>query len=116
MVKDYTKKDSKFVKVIRKMPHRKLHILLSIVIVFLGIGIAVLLIFTHKAPVKSEREKIAPLVKVQQVRRQDIQMIIAGYGTVQPKVQAEVVPQVSGKVVEINPNFKDGGFIKLGRL
>ena len=81
----------------------------------MGIGIAGLLILTRKAPARSEREKIAPLVKVQQVYLQSIQMIITGYGTVQPKVQAEVVPQVSGKVIDINPNFKNGGFIKAGQ-
>lgn len=70
--------------------------------------------YTRKPPVRTERKIVAPLVKVQIVRQQDIQMVVQGYGTVQPKVQAEVVPQVSGKVVAINPDFKDGGFIEAG--
>jgi RND family efflux transporter MFP subunit len=41
-------------------------------------------------------------------------MVVQGYGTIQPKVQAEVVPQVSGKVVAIYPDFKDGGFVGAG--
>jgi RND family efflux transporter MFP subunit len=41
-------------------------------------------------------------------------MFVRGFGTVTPKVLVEVVPQVSGKVVYVNPEFKAGGFIRAG--
>jgi len=97
-----------------RMPKKQLQILLVMVILGGGISIAVLLKYTRKAPAKVEKKVIAPLVKVQPVHQQDIQMVVQGYGTVQPKIQAEVVPQVSGKVVAINPDFKNGGFVGAG--
>ena len=97
-----------------RMPKKQLQILLALVILCVGISIAVLLKYTRKAPAKVEKKVVAPLVKVQPVHRQDVQMTVQGYGTVQPKIQAEVVPQVSGKVVAINPDFKNGGFVGAG--
>ncbi|MCK4751817.1 MAG: efflux RND transporter periplasmic adaptor subunit [Planctomycetes bacterium] len=90
----------------------KIQVLLALIVLGIGISGMLLLKYTRKAPVKVAREIVAPLVKVQVVRQQDIQMIIKGYGTVQPKVQAEVVPQVSGKIVAIHPKFKNGGFVR----
>ena len=43
-------------------------------------------------------------------------MIVLGYGTVTPRLQVEIVPQVSGKVVWVNPQFRAGGFIRRGEL
>lgn len=100
--------------VLGQMSKGRLQILLVFVILGMGIGIAALLIYTHKAPARMEQKVVAPLVKVQMVRQQDIQIVVQGYGTVQPKVQAEVVPQVSGKVVEISAEFKNGGFVRAG--
>jgi len=94
------------------MPKRRLQVLLVLIIVATGVGIAAALKFTRKAPARTEKNVLAPLVKVQTIGRRDIKMVVQGYGTVQPKVQADVVPQVSGKVVAISENFKDGGFVK----
>lgn len=94
------------------MPKRGLQVLLVLIIVGAGIGIAAVLKLTRKPPAKTEKNVLAPLVKVQTIGRQDIKMVVQGNGTVQPKVQSDVVPQVSGKVVAISPNFKDGGFVK----
>ncbi|MHC4740255.1 MAG: hypothetical protein ACYS9Y_15205, partial [Planctomycetota bacterium] len=87
----------------------------------LGISIFGLLIFLilvklKKPPQRVEKENPAPLVEVTQLSLRDIQMVVSGYGTVTPKVQVEIVPQVSGKVVSVNPQFKAGGFIPAGSL
>jgi len=96
------------------LPKRQQQVLLVLIILCVGIGFGALLKYTRKAPARVEKKILAPLVKVRQVHQQDVQMLVHGYGTVQPKVQAEVVPQVSGKVVAINPGFKNGGFVRAG--
>ncbi len=93
------------------MPKRRLQILLVLIIIAAGISIAAVLKLTRKPPAKTEKNILSPLVKVQTIGRRDIKMVVQGYGTVQPKVQADIVPQVSGKVVAVSENFKDGGFI-----
>ncbi|MHC4735360.1 MAG: efflux RND transporter periplasmic adaptor subunit, partial [Planctomycetota bacterium] len=41
-------------------------------------------------------------------------MVIRAYGTVSPKVEVDIVPEVPGKVVSVNSEFKAGGFIPAG--
>ena len=115
IVKALSKIVNNLVKAAEGMPKRKLQILLVLVILGISLVIATLLKYTRKPPAKTEKKVVAPLVKVQRVYQQDVQMVVQGYGTVQPKVQAEVVPQVSGKVVSIHPDFKNGGFVKAGK-
>ncbi|MBA7620310.1 Multidrug resistance protein MdtA [subsurface metagenome] len=108
------KTESGFMKpmhVIKKMPSGRLQMLLALGIVIVGVFIALIFIKLRKPPQREEQETLAPLVKVEQLERRDIQMVIRGYGTVSPRVQIEIVPQVSGKVVWVNPQFKAGGFI-----
>lgn len=106
---------NKLAESIKKMPARQLQIRLALIILAFGIASVILLKIASKAPGRIEYERVTPLVKVQMVHQRNIQMIVHGDGTVQPKVQAEVVPQVHGKVVQINPNFKNGGFVRAGQ-
>ena len=111
------KTESEFMKpihVIKKMPSGRVQTLLAVGIVIVGILIAVVLIRLRKPPQRKEQKILAPLVKVEHLDRRDIQMVIRGYGTVSPRVQVEIVPQVSGKIVWVNPQFKAGGFIRSG--
>jgi len=85
--------------------------LLPLAIVVMGILIAFAFIKLRKPPRRKEYQIMPPLVKVQQLHVQDIQMVVRGYGTVSPKAQVDLVPEVSGKVVSINPQLKAGGFI-----
>ena len=98
----------------KKMPSGRFQALLAVVIVIVGVLIALVFIKFKKTPQRKEPEILAPLVKVERLDRRDIQMVIRGYGTVSPRVQVEIVPQVSGKVVWVNPQFKAGGFIRSG--
>ena len=92
--------------------HGLLQALLTIFIILLGICAAALLIKYKKQPERIEQNVQAPLVKVEQVRVRDIPMIVQGYGTVSPKVEVDIIPEVAGKVVSIHPELKVGGFIR----
>ncbi|MDT8301411.1 MAG: efflux RND transporter periplasmic adaptor subunit [Sedimentisphaerales bacterium] len=100
----------------KKKPSGLIQLLLVVVIIAVGIVIAVVFIKLKKPPQRQEQIVLAPLVKVERLDRRDIQMIIRGYGTVTPRLQVEIVPQVSGKVVWVNPQFRAGGFIRRGEL
>ncbi len=100
----------------KKMPSGLVQLLLVVVIVIVGVMIAVVFIKFKKPVQRQEQIVLAPLVKVERLDRRDIQMMIRGYGTVSPRLQVEIVPQVSGKVVWVNPQFKAGGFIRRGEL
>lgn len=96
--------------------HRKtrgfLQAFLAIVIIILGIGVAVYFIKNKKQPERTEQNVLAPLIKVEQVHVRDILMVVQGYGTVSPTVEVDIIPEVAGKVVFINPELKVGGLIR----
>ncbi len=100
----------------KKMPSGLIQLLLVVVIVIVGLLVAVVFIKLKKPVQRQEQIVLAPLVKVERLDRRDIQMIIRGYGTVNPRLQVEIVPQVSGKVIWVNPQFKAGGYIRRGEL
>jgi len=91
-----------------------LRVLLPLVIVLAGILLMFILVKSKKPPQRVRRSQPAPLVEVEQLSPRDVQMIVSGFGTVSPKVRVEIVPQVAGKIVEVNPQFKAGGFVKAG--
>jgi RND family efflux transporter MFP subunit len=98
----------------KKMPSGRVQALLAVGIVIVGVLIALVFIKLRKPAQREDQEILAPLVKVERLERRDIQMVIQGYGTVGPRVQVEIVPQVSGKIVWVNLQFKAGGFIRRG--
>ena len=89
-----------------------LQALIALIIVILGILGAYAFFKLKKLPVQKEAKSVAPLVEVEKVHVRDIQMLVHGYGTVSPKVEVDVVPEVSGKVVSVHPELKAGGMIR----
>jgi len=88
-----------------------LQALLAIVIVGVGIAGAVIFIMLKKPPERKEQDLQAPLVEVVQLHSKDIPMVVQGYGTVNPKVDVDIIPEVAGKVVYIHPELIVGGLI-----
>jgi RND family efflux transporter MFP subunit len=101
-------------KVQEKAPSKLRHFLVAMGFLAVGVLITFILVSSRKPPRRVEQKTLAPLVEVQRLNAHDIQMFVRGFGTVTPKVLVEVAPQVSGKVVYVNPEFKAGGFIRAG--
>jgi len=89
--------------------------LIAIAVLAGGVVMFKIMIAMRKPPVRQPRAMAAPLVNAQKVTVEDAVMLVRGFGTVQPKVQANVVPQVAGKVVFIDSGFVNGGFFKAGQ-
>lgn len=88
--------------------------LLPPLIILVAIAIVVLLMnLRPQIPMRS-MERPAVLVEVQEAQPENINMIVAGQGNVQPKHTTNLVAQVSGQIVEISPNFQNGGFFNEG--
>jgi RND family efflux transporter MFP subunit len=86
--------------------------ILAVVVVAVGVVGVNLLIKYRKPPQREEPVVLAPLVEVEQLAVQDIQMVVRGYGTVSPRVEVEIVPEVPGKVIHVHPLLKAGGLIR----
>jgi multidrug efflux system membrane fusion protein len=96
----------------QQLPKGSRQTLLVVAILAATVLAVFVLIKFKKSPERVEKEKPTPLVRTELIQMKDIQMIVSGYGTVKPRLQVEIVPQVSGKIVYVNHNFRAGGFIK----
>lgn len=53
-------------------------------------------------------------IEAMRVQPQDYRVIVRSEGTVEPRTQSTLIPQVSGQIVEISPSFREGGFFEQG--
>lgn len=54
------------------------------------------------------------VVETATVKSRDYQVRLQSYGTVQPRTRSVLVAQVSGQIISINANVRDGGFFEKG--
>jgi RND family efflux transporter MFP subunit len=55
-------------------------------------------------------------VETMDVEPKEYQVMISSFGRIEPRVQGHLVAQVSGQIIEVSPNFRDGGFFKKGEV
>lgn len=91
-----------------------LKILLPLVIIALGLAGAGYLQKTTPKAHKRQPKVSAPLVKVQPVFRQRQQVIIKAMGTIIAARKIELKSKVAGDIIQIDPNFVEGGQLKKG--
>ncbi|UCH82685.1 MAG: efflux RND transporter periplasmic adaptor subunit [Candidatus Latescibacterota bacterium] len=96
------------------MTEKRLKIVLPFAILAVGAVVAVALI-KSRSPVETRPAKdYAPLVRVVTVEPTDHQFKVTTHGTVKPRTETALVPEVAGRVVSIAPSFADGGFFEKG--
>ena len=73
----------------------------------LGVSLAItaILLVTSRQLAPSEPEAVAPA---------SVRMVVHAQGTVSPRTEADLVPEVSGNVVWISPNLVSGGYFEEG--
>lgn len=81
-------------------------------IVILAFGTVSWLILRN--PPDVQRGTPAPVsrisVETQTLQRQPFQVRVKSYGRVRPRTESTLLPQVSGQIVWLNPDFRAGGF------
>jgi RND family efflux transporter MFP subunit len=82
----------------------------------LGVGVVgVLLLLASRPRVEPDPPAVvAPLVRVVPVAPGDFRFLVRAQGTVVPRTESELVPQVSGEVVWISPSLVSGGSFEAG--
>ena len=95
-----------------KSPRPIIRIILSLIILGAGIGTAFYL--KNSAPRTQKRPpvKLSPTVQIQKVTPSSYQIIVTAMGTVIPAREVVLKSRVSGEIVEIHPEFTEGGFLK----
>jgi RND family efflux transporter MFP subunit len=94
--------------------NNSLKITLPIVILVLGVAAAVILASSRRAPEPEERVVLGPLVEVITAQPTQVDTVVRGTGQVEARVTVELVPQVSGSIVNIHPGLITGGHFRAG--
>jgi RND family efflux transporter MFP subunit len=78
-------------------------------------GLGAALIVSLRPTVESTRPEIpAPRVRVLRVDPRPVDFAVRAHGTVAPRTESDVVPQVSGPGVWVSPALASGGFFERG--
>jgi len=96
----------------RMVPLR--YVLTPFAIIFAAI---ILLIIVSALAPKPEKKPIihkAPLVEVENIKKESITFIIPSQGNILPRTETNLIAEVSGKVVSVSDKFKVGGYFLKG--
>lgn len=88
--------------------------LLPVVIIFIGFGLAGLIIATGPKLEQLPPPDNAPIVRTWNAVTQTVQLTSITHGTVLPRTESELIPEVSGRVISISDAMVSGGFFKAG--
>jgi len=93
-----------------------LKFVLPVVVILAGFAGMQIMVHSRPAPKKEVKESRGVLVEVVNVTRENLPVVVTGTGTVGPRQEAGITPQVNGRVTYLAPNFVVGGFFRKGDL
>lgn len=74
------------------------------------------LINTKPEPPQHEVPPVITPVEATRLKPQTYQVMLESRGTVQPRTNTTLIPEVAGTIIEISPSFQEGGFFEKGDL
>ncbi|MDD9996400.1 MAG: efflux RND transporter periplasmic adaptor subunit [Rhodospirillaceae bacterium] len=86
----------------------------AVAVLAVSLAITAIMLVTSRQLVPSEPEAVAPTVRVVDVAPASVRMVVHAQGTVSPRTEADLVPEVSGNVMWISPNLVSGGYFEAG--
>jgi membrane fusion protein, multidrug efflux system len=93
-----------------------LNVLLPIVIIAVA-GLAAFAMIAARPAVETRVPEVQPpLVRVMEVGTEDVQLRVFSQGTVTPRTETMLVPEVAGRIIAISPSFASGGFFEAGEV
>ena len=93
-----------------------LKIVLPLLLLSMAAAVTVRLVRSRKPPEKRRVEFQPPLVRVTRVEARDLVLTVRTQGTVTPRAEGNLVPEVSGRVAGVSPSLVTGGFFEEGEV
>ena len=93
---------------------RTLQIVLPLVVIGIA-GFAAVMMIRSRPPVETQPPVFSPPgVQVHQVTLTEVAMGVTSQGTVQPRTESQLVPEISGRITWVSSSFAEGGFFEEG--
>ncbi|HJP49594.1 MAG TPA: efflux RND transporter periplasmic adaptor subunit [Pseudomonadales bacterium] len=86
-------------------------IMSAVVLLIAGI-VAVGLVATAPKPERVELEAVATAVRITEIEKQQVRLQVRSQGTVTPRTESSLIPEVSGRIEWISPNLVPGGYFE----
>ncbi len=74
------------------------------------------LVDSKPEPAHHQMPPVITKVEATRLKTQSYQVMLESRGTVRPRTETTLIPEVSGTIVEMSPSFQEGGFFKKGEL
>lgn len=87
-------------------------VILAGIVIFVGLVV----LGQNREPERKDESTAALLVDAIPARVESLNLTITSQGAVRPRTETILVPEVSGKIVEVSPNFIAGGFFRAGEV
>ena len=83
--------------------------------VLAGASFATYIMIINRPQVVTQQPVMTPPgVRVQEVTLETVQLSVLSQGTVRPRTESQLVPEISGRVTWVAPSFAEGGFFDAG--
>ncbi len=93
---------------------RTLQILLPLVVLGAA-GFAAFTMIGNRPTVETQAPVFTPPgVRVHEVTLEQVQMSVTSQGTVRPRTESQLVPEIAGRITWVAPSFAEGGFFDTG--
>jgi multidrug efflux system membrane fusion protein len=91
-------------------------VILPIVILAAGLLVAWLFLVNKKDPQRAAPPKMPVRVEATRLNPQSYPITLESRGTVRPRTESTLIPEVSGSIIEISPKFNSGKFFEKGDI
>ena len=89
---------------------------LPVFVVLFGIGGCFFLFQSRPESAQKPPKPPAALVETAKAVKQPVTFRVQSQGSVSPRTQTTLIPEVSGEIVEVSPQFISGGFFSKGDI
>lgn len=89
---------------------------MTVVVLFIAAIMAYTLVATAPVAEQVEPEEVATSIRIQTITKQQVRLELRSQGTVEPRTESELIPEVSGKVQWMSPSLVAGGFFEAGEI
>jgi RND family efflux transporter MFP subunit len=86
--------------------------LAPIIVLVVGVGLAALIIASGPKLEPQAPPSSAPLVRTWEAASQSVQLTSITHGTVLPRTESDLIPEISGRIISISKSMVSGGFFK----